>query len=379
MSPADTLTIRPLQFRDLDWLEQCWPGAATEQLRQWFAPLKLLSAMPGSRRQLLRLFVAEQQGRPCGAIQVSPFNQSGSTWRIDRVITTAVAPSGDRLLLPQDVGARLLRHCLESIWQARTWIVEAPAEDNEQLALFRQTGFQPIARLGHWRVPAEVLRSLAAHEPDLPTLLPVGNADAALLYQLDTVSMPPLLRQVFDRHVDDFRQSGLKRIGTAMRQQLAQTLTLSGYCFEAQRKAAIGYYNLQLQQGATTQFARLTVHPAYTWLYPELFAHLARLMATCPDGDLCLTAADYQPEREAFLTRIGAQQERETVLMSRSVWHKLRETRGLSLEGLQWAEVFPGLQPGGTAIPGQVSLTPPLRFGHPSDRPGSPWDLPPLL
>jgi len=33
-------------------------------------------------------------------------------------------------------------------------------------------------------------------------LLPVSNADAQLLYQLDTASMPPLVRQVFDRNID---------------------------------------------------------------------------------------------------------------------------------------------------------------------------------
>jgi len=43
-----------------------------------------------------------------------------------------------------------------------------------------------------------LLQELATGEPDLPNLLPVSNADAQLLYQLDTAAMPPLVRQVFD-------------------------------------------------------------------------------------------------------------------------------------------------------------------------------------
>jgi len=31
-------------------------------------------------------------------------------------------------------------------------------------------------------------------------------------------------------------------------------------------------------------------------------------------------------------------------MMSRSVWHKLRESKFVSLEGLQWPEVLQGLQ-----------------------------------
>jgi len=50
-------------------------------------------------------------------------------------------------------------------------------------------------------------QELATGEPDLPNLLPVSNADAQLLYQLDTASMPPLVRQVFDHNIHDFKTS----------------------------------------------------------------------------------------------------------------------------------------------------------------------------
>lgn len=41
--------------------------------------------------------------------------------------------------------------------------------------------------------------------------------------------------------------------------------------------------------------------------------------------------------------------------MSRSVWHKLRESKLVSLEGLQWPEVLQGLQPARKPVPGGMS------------------------
>jgi hypothetical protein len=44
--------------------------------------------------------------------------------------------------------------------------------------------------------------------------------------------------------------------------------------------------------------------------------------------------------------------------MSRSVWHKIRESKFVSLEGIQWPEVLQGLQPARKPIPGGMSWVP---------------------
>jgi hypothetical protein len=44
--------------------------------------------------------------------------------------------------------------------------------------------------------------------------------------------------------------------------------------------------------------------------------------------------------------------------MSRSVWHKIRESKFVSLEGIQWTEVLQGLQPARKPIPGGMSWIP---------------------
>lgn len=40
--------------------------------------------------------------------------------------------------------------------------------------------------------------------------------------------------------------------------------------------------------------------------------------------------------------------------MSRSVWHKLRETKQVALDGLQLSDVLGGLQPSRKPVPGRM-------------------------
>jgi len=59
---------------------------------------------------------------------------------------------------------------------------------------------------------------------------------------------------------------------------------------------------------------------------------MARITQDFPSQSLHLASADYQPEREEYFERIGAERIEHTLLMSRSVWHKVREAKPLSLE-----------------------------------------------
>jgi len=52
----------------------------------------------------------------------------------------------------------------------------------------------------------------------------------------------------------------------------------------------------------------------------------------------------------------GANRVEHTLMMSRSVW-QLRESKFVSLEGLQWPEVLQGLQPARKPVGGMSCLT----------------------
>jgi hypothetical protein len=374
---STNVTVRPVQYRDLDELARLTEtNAGTEesgnlvdlgrqirQIRRWYKPFRVLSIFPNPLQHFFGTYVAEQAGRLCGLIQVSPFNRTRSTWRVDHVIVgEPLATANPEQPLSMDIGSQLLRYCFQNIWEARTWLIEVDVNDKSTLALYRHNGFQTLAKMTYWEIAPEQLEGLAEREPDLPNLLPISNADSSLLHQLDTVSMPPLVRQVFDRHVIDFKTNLFGSMMGSLKRWMSHTDVVSGYVFEPQRKAAIGYFRVSLNRRDNTKphSAQLTVHPAYTWLYPELLAQMAQATKDYPSQPLHLVSADYQPEREEYLEQIGATRIEHTLMMSRSVWHKLRESKFVSLEGLQLSEVLQGLQPSRKPVPGRFSLHPPL-------------------
>ncbi len=311
------------------------------QLTQLFAP---------SFQNEFCLYVAEENDNLRGLIQVSPNNKNRSTWRIDQILINKNIATNQILIGNKNIGSQLLRYCFEKIWEARTWMLEVDVNDDNTLSLYRQNGFQPLGHFTYWRCNPELLTTLAENVPDLPNLLPVSNADAKLLYQLDCVSMPPLLRQVFDRHIEDFKTGIISYLNIKVDQWLNHKEVVSGYVFEPQRKAAIGYFRLELStNGEFAHQAELTVHPAYTWLYPKLLNKMAVVIKRFPPQSLYLSSGDYQSEREEYLEKIGAQRINHTLLMSRSVWHKLRESK--PLEALNLPEVLQGLTPARNPIP----------------------------
>ncbi len=376
--------VRPLQYRDIDAIASLCQQPTTadpavqnrieqllKQMTRWYAPLQLLNIIPTANPTDRSILVAECDRQVRGAIGVSPFNRTRSTWHVDWISIDNNAITLEQVTSKSDIGSHLLRHCFEQIVEASTWVLEVDVNDRDTLALYRQNGFQPLAHMTYWEVAPALLQELAQREPDLPNLIPVRNTDAQLIYQLDTVSMPPLLRQVFDRQIHDFKSNFFQTLVTKMRALLQQTQSVSNYVFETQRKAAIGYYRLALnyerQSGEERELmphkAELTVHPAYTWLYPELMAQLARSCQDLPQQSLQLVSADYQPEREEYFQQIGAQRVKHSLLMSRSVWHKLREAKHLSLENLQIAEMLQSLQPSRQPIPNRIEKTDPDDVG----------------
>ncbi len=366
--------IRPVQYRDVERLESLMaqteqdqqPACSVsfreqvQQVRRWYGLLKFLSWFPNPFQHQFAVYVAEAQ-TPAesetalrGFVQVSPFNNSRSTWRVERSVVASEEDASEMMSDPKGVGSQLLRYCFEAIWEARTWVLEVNIHQKETLALYRQNGFQPLAQLTYWSLASDLLADLAGRDPDLPNLLPVSNADAQLLYQLDCVSMPPLLRQVFDRHFQDFKTRFLVSCIDKVQQWLHRREVVRGYVFEPQRKAAIGYFQLiSTKDGSRPHQAQLTVHPAYTWLYPKLLAKMAQIVQNVAPQSLELSSADYQHEREEYLEKLGAQRVEHTLLMSRSVWHKLKEAKQ---EGLAISEMLQKLQPvGRTPIPSRMS------------------------
>ncbi len=360
------ILVRPLQYRDIEGLELFDDESGDEhpqlkqtlhQIDRWYGAIELVRSIPNPYQYRHGFLVAEVDRQIQGIMQIAPFNCTRSTWQVKHVwvnrrIKVEENSEDPAVLTAMDCGSQLLRYCFEKIVEASNWLLEVDVNDKAALALYRHNGFQPLAQLTCWEVAPEILKELSVNVPDLPNLLPVRNNDAQLLYQLDTVAMPPLLRQVFDRQIHDFKVDVVQKAARGVRTYFNHYREARQYVFESQRKAAIGYYHLNLSLEAEVHTAELTVHPAYTWLYPELMAQMAQVcQASSPQKALQLVSADYQPEREEYLQRIGAQRTKHSLLMSRSVWHKVREAKHISLEGLQLSDVLSGLQPVRNPIP----------------------------
>jgi hypothetical protein len=377
----EQLIVRPLQHRDVDAINalvsECVAKETSkrlitidrelEQVGSWYGLKRFLALLPRSYYHGWRVYVAQHLSEVLGLIQVSSLNSTRSTWRVERILLNSNSPNLELLKTQKEIGSQLLRYCLQNIWEARTWMLEVNINEKNHLALYRENGFQPLAQMTYWQISADLIAQLAQQDADLPNFLPISNADAPLLYQLDCVSMPPLLRQVFDRHADDFKSGVVQNAVGQIRLWLNGTDVVSGYVFEPQRKAAIGYFRLESSKdGSRPHRAQLTVNPAYTWLYPQLTAKMAQIIQESVDRKRGLAAdnqlysqpleifsADYQPEREEYFNKIGATAVEQTLLMSRSVWHKIKEAK--PLEGLQLSGVLQGLKPAGAAIPSRIS------------------------
>ena len=325
----------------------------SHQLSAW---LHRFSALARPYRSHWSGFVATLGDKTCGMIEISPFNRNRTTWRVDCVAVNpdVIPPSGEGPL--DSIGSPLLRHCFEAVWEAQMWLAEVDIAQKSALALYRQNGFQPLAQVTYWEIAPERLAEQAKREPDLPNLMAVSNADARLLYQLDTTAMPPLVRQVFELQVQDFTVEPIRKAASTVRQWVKRVDRICSYVFEPQRKVAIGRFELTACRDAHQyHLAELTVHPAYTWLYPEIISHMARILEGYPPAPLRITSRDYQAEREDYLTQIQADPVNRTLMLSRSVWHKVREAKPAALEGLQLPEVLAGLQPVGKPVPGRMS------------------------
>ncbi|MBF2096976.1 MAG: GNAT family N-acetyltransferase [Gloeomargaritaceae cyanobacterium C42_A2020_066] len=297
-------------------------------------------------------YLALAAGRPAGLIQVRPCNRQHSTWKIEQVVAADL-----------DTGTELMRHCLDEIRPARTWIQEVSHPDEQALSLCRQHGFHPLAQHTYWHLAGPALQALAAHPTDAAPLTPVYPGAARLLYQLDMATMPPLVRQVFDRQIYDFEVPTWEYHWQRCQAWLGIAPSLHAYVYEPQRQCAIGYLRLQINPHiAGSHWADWVVHPAYTWLYPQLLGHLARALQGREAQGLYLASADYQPTREDWLRQVGATPVAHTLLLCRTVWHKLREGRFAGLDPLQLADVLPVFQPAHPPVPSRLEMDGRRRF-----------------
>jgi GNAT superfamily N-acetyltransferase len=371
------MLIRPIKYRDLETVRKLYDASSslavfpesgvclpTQGIHRLYGPLKLLSVFPNPLQHSFDLHVAQMEGQVVGFVQVRPSNARQSTWKVEDI---AVLPA----LQGQGIGTRLLRHVFEYYRQGRNWIVEVNIHNRSALALYRQNGFQPLAKHCYWRLSPGLLSELARTETvQSANFLPVSNADAALLCHLNDATTPGEVRQIYSYQPADFYQTFPQRFVNLAVETVQQVLHVRQYVYEFQRQVAIGSLDLWVSKnGLQPHRAHLVAHSGYTWLYPLLAAQVARILQNYPPQDLHLVSADYEAKFEEFLEQnLAAEVLERKLLMSRSVWHKVPEVRKL-LESLQLPEMLPGFSLG-KPLPEPIQ-----RHETNQDPPSSNWPL----
>jgi len=74
-------------------------------------------------------------------------------------------------------------------------------------------------------------------------------------------------------------------------------------------------FKCDVPQSKEAHVATLTVHPAYTWLYPELLSQLARIAQDLPPCR-CNSFLRTTSQSEEYLEQIGANRVEHTLMIS---------------------------------------------------------------
>lgn len=187
MSKQGKVSIRPVQYRDLTAIanfasEADLDGPSPldmpledhlENTKNFYGLVKLLSFFPNPNQYSFHGYVIEVDGQLVGFVKISPFNSSQSTWRVEQVIIDPHFPKLQYHGSARDPGSALLRYCFDHVVEARNWVLEVNVNAQQTLSLYRQNGFQPLAKLTYWAIAPEILSELALQEPALPNLMPV--------------------------------------------------------------------------------------------------------------------------------------------------------------------------------------------------------------
>jgi hypothetical protein len=133
-----SLKIRSIQYRDLNSVSallqerlsiqfnsrQAILLRKVQKYQSFYGLLQLSKLLPIPLSTDFYVYVAEKDEQIQGLVQIAPFNQTRSTWRVEQVLINYNTSISHLLIGNRSIGSQLLRHCFEKIWEARTWILE---------------------------------------------------------------------------------------------------------------------------------------------------------------------------------------------------------------------------------------------------------------
>ena len=254
--------------------------------------LVALQPLASGRHQLLGLIICRR------------LNRSGTSWQVQH-LRLALLPQDDPAAPNRHgVAAALLREAIERARGATSWIATASSLDSTRLAVLREQGFQPQRTDLFWRWQAD-----GAPAPALPPnlqLRSLNRRSAPLLWHLEQATCPAQLRQLLDRRIEDL---------------LDQSGNRGWMLVDTSRNEAVAGVRWLADQPGGGQQVEFTLHPAWLHLLGPAGEILLRRYAAA-GSTLWLVSDGADTARHDWLKQLGADPQREQVLMARSVWRR---------------------------------------------------------
>ena len=266
----------------------------------------------------LRVLVALEQDEAradqlLSLVVLRSLNRRRSCWQLE--LEERVEP---RCTSRISVIRQLLHEALsDGVARSQSWLIRCDSNDQDQLDLSRELGFQPLRRLGIWRVDPSSLSGASISElPPHCRWRPLDNSTARQLLALEQACCSTHHRQLLDRQWQDLVDQGSKGCGLLEQIDSDQNQVLAGL---VARPSGFATPRLELLRG-------LAWDERLTEALPPALKRLARLQ---PAPELLVDGED--DRLQTIVQRSGFQLQHTQLVLGRSLWRKLgsRELSGI--------------------------------------------------
>ncbi|WP_320667635.1 hypothetical protein [Prochlorococcus sp. MIT 1307] len=172
-------------------------------IRNWIAQVEsiLPSWLPARRPFCL---LALENENPIALVVVMPCNRRATCWSVH----FPELLSHPKELTMSFIKQNLLKNSMHLVKnKAQSWLIRCPASDNNQLAIARELGFQPLKLYNCWKPPSNILYNKSSIKPRIKHIdlewQELNTENVGLLFRLEQASESSHLRQILDRNLAD--------------------------------------------------------------------------------------------------------------------------------------------------------------------------------
>ena len=318
-------------------------SAVSSSSNQWTDQPQALCVQTWLLRNLRVLLALESEAnrsnRLLSLVVLRSLNRRGSCWQLE---LEERQPSSD--VSRQSVIRELLHQALtDGVARSQSWLIQCDINDQDQLDLSRELGFQPLKRFQVWS------KDMTSAQVNIDSELPNGyrwseldNSTARQLLALEQSSCSTHHRYILDRQWRDLVDQRSSGCGLLEWIDGNQTQVLAGL---VARPSGFARPKLELLRG-------LAWDDRLSHVLPKALGRLTRVL---PAAELLIDGDDKR--LQSIVQRCGFQSHQTQLVLGRSLWRKLGNQE---LSGIRPLESMLGrLQPQQPPLP-----TPTLRRGR---------------